>query len=160
MKFTDKERCCCFTGHRPEKMNMTESDAKRRIRSVLARTVAAGFNTYITGMAEGFDVWAAECVIEMKRENPDVFLVCAVPHTGFESRRSMREKERYRKIIMAADEVESVCGHYFVGCYQIRNEWMVDRSSLVIAAYSGLPSGTKNTVNYAERNGVRVINIL
>ena len=35
--------------------------------------------------------------------------------------------------------------------YQRRNEWMVDRSSLLIAAYTGASGGTRNTIEYAKR---------
>jgi predicted S18 family serine protease len=37
---------------------------------------------------------------------------------------------------------------------------MVDRANLVIAVFNGQKSGTKNTVDYAKRKGVKVINIL
>lgn len=37
---------------------------------------------------------------------------------------------------------------------------MVDRSNRVIAVFNGQKSGTKNTVDYAKRKGICVINIL
>ena len=37
---------------------------------------------------------------------------------------------------------------------------MVDRSNLVIAVFNGQKSGTKNTVDYAKRKGVNVVNLL
>ena len=37
---------------------------------------------------------------------------------------------------------------------------MVDRAARVIAAYNGGAGGTLNTINYAKRNNVEVINIL
>ena len=40
--------------------------------------------------------------------------------------------------------------------YQIRNEWMVDRSSLVIAVFNGELRGTKNTIDYAKAQVVQV----
>ena len=78
----------------------------------------------------------------------------------FESRRSMTEKMRFNKIIKKADLVKEINDHYFPGCYQVRNEWMVDRSNLVIAVFNGQKSGTKNTVDYAKRKGIRVMNVL
>ena len=44
--------------------------------------------------------------------------------------------------------------------YQRRNEFMVDHSNLVIAVWNGEKSGTKNTIDYAERKGVKVVNLL
>ena len=40
--------------------------------------------------------------------------------------------------------------------YQIRNEWMVDHSARVIAVYNDEPGGTRNTIQYAEIQGVNV----
>ena len=37
---------------------------------------------------------------------------------------------------------------------------MVDHSSLVIAVWNGLLSGTKNTIDYAKRKNVETINLL
>lgn len=36
---------------------------------------------------------------------------------------------------------------------------MVSHSGLVIAAYTGEPGGTRNTILYAKRQGVQVYNI-
>ena len=37
---------------------------------------------------------------------------------------------------------------------------LVDRSSLVIAVWNGQPSETKNTIDYADRKDVKVVNVL
>ncbi len=72
----------------------------------------------------------------------------------------MAEKMIIKKIIKKADFVKEISDDYFTGCYQVRNEWMVDRSNLVIAAFNHQKSGTKNTVDYAGRKGIKVINVL
>lgn len=41
--------------------------------------------------------------------------------------------------------------------YQIRNEWMVDHSARLIAAFNGESGGTKNTIDYATRKGVETV---
>ena len=74
--------------------------------------------------------------------------------------RGIHEEEKYRNIIKNADYVKTISNHYFKACYQIRNEFMVDRSNRVIAVYNGMPSGTKNTVDYAKKIGIEVINVL
>ena len=43
------------------------------------------------------------------------------------------------------------------GTYQRRNEWMVDHSSRVIAVFNGEPSGTKNTIDYAEKSACNIM---
>lgn len=151
---------CCFTGHRPNKLDYSESGMKSLLKKAVDNAISDGYVTFITGMAEGVDIWAAEIVLKKKKDNKDLHLICAIPHSGFENRRSEYEKERYRCIIQNADYKTIVSDHYFRACYQKRNEFMVDYSSLVIAAWNGQPSRTKNTVDYALKRGVRIINIL
>ena len=151
---------CCFTGHRPDKMELGEKEIKPLLEKAIDEAIADGYVTFITGMAPGTDIWAAEIVLEKMKSNKDLHLVCALPHPNFESRRSISEKMRFNKIIKNADIVKGINDHYFTGCYQVRNEWMVDKSNLVIAVFNGQKSGTKNTVDYAKRKGVKVINIL
>jgi len=153
-------RRCCFTGHRPDKMELGEKEIKPLLEKAIDNAIAEGYVTFITGMAMGTDIWAAEIVLERKKKKNDMHLICALPHPNFESRRSMTEKMRFNNIIKNADLVKEINDHYFNGCYQARNEWMVDRSNLVITVFNGQKSGTKNTVDYAKRKSVKVINIL
>ena len=151
---------CCFTGHRPEKLSLSEAEVKPLLEKAIDTAIENGFTTFITGMAPGVDIWAAEIVLEKKKHNTALHLICAVPHPGFENKRGEYEKERYMHIIQNADYTTTISDHYFRACYQRRNEFMVDRSNLVIAVWNGMPSGTKNTIDYANRKCVRVVNVL
>ena len=46
---------CCFTGHRPEKLSVSEEDLKRELKKEIRLAIADGFNVFITGMAPGVD---------------------------------------------------------------------------------------------------------
>lgn len=155
-----KMHCCCFTGHRPVKMTMGERDIKPKLEKAIDEAIQDGYMTFITGMAMGTDVWAAEIVLEKKKFNKDIHLICALPHPGFEKRRDKTEKERFTIIIDEADCVKLINEHYFSGCYQVRNEWMVDNSARVIAVYDGQSGGTRNTIRYCEKMNVEVVNVL
>jgi len=155
-----KQHRCCFTGHRPEKLSLSEKEIKLLLERAIDKAIADGFVTFISGMARGTDMWAAEIVLMRKKGNTDIHLICASPFEGFEERWSNKEQEKYRDIIGQADLVKYICKQYSRDCFQIRNEWMVDKSSRVIAVYNGEPSGTGNTVKYALKNGVEVENVL
>ncbi len=154
-----KKHRCCFTGHRPHKLGVSEEKAKNLLWQAIKQAIADGYVTFISGMAQGIDIWAAEIVIEERKTNSDIHLICAVPHPNFESRRTENEKKLYNQILKQADFIKIVSEHYFGGCYQVRNEYMVDRSNRVIAAYTGEKGGTKNTIDYARKKCVEVINI-
>ena len=147
---------CCFTGHRPQKLRRPEQEIKKDLESAISEAIASGHTTFITGMAYGVDIWAGEIVVRFREKNPALHLIAAVPFEGFESRWTEDWKQRYRGLLGQADLVRYICPRYNAGAYQRRNEWMVDHAALVIAVYNGEPSGTKNTIDYAERCGVPV----
>lgn len=145
---------CCFTGHRPEKLERTEVEIKAELQKEIHQAIADGFTVFISGMARGVDIWAAEIVLSLRDAGQPVRLICASPYEGFEKSWSDQWKERYMAILNDADLVRFICPGYSRACFQIRNEWMVDHSSRVIAVFNGQPSGTKNTIDYARRQGV------
>ena len=152
---------CCFTGHRPEKLSLSESEVKATLEKEIRLAITDGINVFITGMAPGVDIWAAEVVLNLREtEDLSLKLIAASPHPNFENRWSLEWQKRYAAIMARADFIKEVCSHYSRGCYQIRNEWMVDHSARVIAVWNGSPSGTRNTVMYAKQKGVPVINVL
>lgn len=148
---------CCFTGHRPERLGMPEIEVISGLKKEIRQAIADGFQTFISGMARGVDLWAAEIVLALRDEGAAIRLICASPYKGFESRWSWEWRERYRKVMEQADLVRFICPGYSRDCFQRRNEWMVDHSARVIAVYNGGPGGTRNTVEYAKGRGVRVV---
>ena len=151
---------CCFTGHRPENLKQSEQSLRSMLEEEIMQAINDGFTVFISGMARGIDIWAAEIVLELKREGRPLRLICALPYDGFGDRWSIQWREKYHRILNEADLVRVICKGYHKGCFQIRNEWMVNHSARVIALYTGEPGGTRNTVNYAEKCGVEVRNAI
>ena len=147
---------CCFTEHRPEKLIRSEKEIKAALREEINLAIQDGLTVFITGMARGVDLWAAEIVLDLRKRNQAIKLICAIPHEGFEARWSAEWKHLYRYIQDNADLVRVIGKGYYSGVYQIRNEWMVNHSARLIAVFNGQPSGTKNTIDYAECRGVPV----
>lgn len=149
----------CFTGHRPEKLTRHEKSITKDLEIEIRQAVADGLNVFITGMARGVDIWAAQIVLMLRDEGFDVKLMCACPYDGFECGWSQEWRKQYRMILTEADFVKYICGSYSRACFQIRNEWMVNHSAKVIAVFNGEKSGTKNTIDYAVKIGVPVVRI-
>lgn len=152
--------CACFTGHRPYKLHQPEAVVIASLEAKIREAIDDGFDTFICGMAWGVDIWAAEIVLRLKAEGSPIRLIAAVPYYGFERSWNHDWKLRYHHALAGADEVNYICDHYHRGCFQIRNEWMVDRSARLIAAYTGEKGGTKNTVDHAARKGVQTVFVL
>lgn len=147
---------CCFTGHRPEKMFRAECDIKKDLEREIKQSIDSGFKVFISGMARGTDLWAAEIVLKQKRNNQDIKLICAIPYIGFEKSWSIKTQTQYHHILDHADFIKVLDQSYSLRVFQIRNEWMVNYSSKVIAVFNGKAGGTKNTIDYAARLGIPI----
>lgn len=152
---------CCFTGHRPDKLNISKETAVIKLRMAVYSAFQNGYTTFITGMAPGIDVWAAEVVYELKRTHPSVKLIAAVPYPKFGKTRDYRVNLEYKRVLEKADYIKTISNYYYDGVFQKRNEWMVDHSNMVIAVCHKkdgeiIQSGTKNTVDYALKENIEV----
>lgn len=152
-----KNQTVCFTGHRPEKLRRSESEIKSDLHEAVLQAIRCGKNIFVSGMARGVDIWAAEFVLELKEKGTPIKLVCACPYNGFELNWAQDWKTRYRRVLSKADYVCFLHKKYNPACFQFRNEWMVDRSAEVIAVFNGKKSGTKNTIDYAKKVDIPIV---
>lgn len=74
----------CFTGHRPEKLQQMEKEICKGLEQEIRKAIDSGIYVFITGMARGVDIWAAEIVLRLRNEGQNVKLICASPYEGFE----------------------------------------------------------------------------
>lgn len=146
----------CFTGHRTHKLRRPEQEIKKDLEAAIRKAAEGGYTTFITGMAYGVDLWAGEIVVRLRGANNALHLIAAIPFPGFEARWPVAWKKEYNDLLERANLVRYISKGYYSGAYQKRNEWMVDHAALVIGVFNGEPSGTKNTIDYAERVWVPV----
>lgn len=133
-----------FTGHRTYR---DEADAL--LRDTVRQLYARGMRTFLSGMALGFDLAAAEAVLACRAECAELRLVAVVPFEGQELRYPETERQRFRRIVAAADEAVTLARGYHRGCYAVRNNYLVDRAALLVAWYDGSEGGTRYTVRRA-----------
>lgn len=155
----------CFTGHRSQKLpwRFNEDDErckdmKARLRAEIEKAIQRGYRTFLCGMALGFDMMCAEAVLDLKREYPDIRLIGAIPCQDQDSRWFEKDRVRYRKLVKKLDGVRCIYDSY-IGpeCMLERNRYMVNRSSLMIALFNGLPGGTKSTIEFAKKQGLEIV---
>lgn len=161
-----KQHTCCFSGYKPHKFAFgydEESEGcillKLKMLAQIQEMRKKGVTTFLTGMAMGVDIWAAELILELKAEMPqeNIRLIAVVPHVGQANRWSMEYRERYFNILAEVDDVVLISSHYTKSCVFERNRYMVDNSAHLIAVHSGEPEGTQYTVDYAIRKGLDIV---
>jgi len=160
----DWQKTVAFTGHRPQSLPWGRNEKsprcaefKKILTAEIEKAIAEGYTAFITGMAMGYDLIAGRIVLDLKEVYPHITLECAIP---FEEQAALwpeEEQEKYRYILSRCDHTNIICRRETKGAYGRRNRYMVGKAGLVIAGWSGAPSGTGSTVRYARRKNRRLI---
>ena len=155
---------CCVTGNRPQKFPWSYGEGKAHEKYLVEMTrqieklIESGYTYFISGGAIGVDMDFAESVLQAKKHHMDIVLEITVPCRNQDLKWGKPDKKRYEKILKRADIVNILSESYISFCMQKRNEYMVDKSDLVIAFWNGEESGgTWNTINYAKRKSKQLL---
>lgn len=144
---------CTFTGHR----QLNDLDYALMDRVIL-NLVKNGCNRFFCGMAKGFDLAAAESLIEIKRDYPAEIVAC-IPCERQSDGYTAADRARYYRILKNCSEIIVLSDNYYNGCMQVRDRFMVDNSDVVLCYLRKKSGGTYYTVNYASKLGKKIIEI-
>jgi len=161
-----KQKSCSFTGHRVGKLPWREDEAdprcldlKGRISDAVSSVYGSGITHFICGMATGCDMYFCEAVFEFRESRPDITIEAAIPCEGQSKSWSAENRRRYERLVSECDYQTIIQKSYTPDCMLRRNRYMVDSSSVLIAAWSGRQGGTMSTILYAIRNGLEIIEL-
>lgn len=153
-----KNQTCCFTGHRKIPLDQLES-VTQRLRDAVIASIKDGYLYFGAGGALGFDTLAAQTVLNLKEDYPQIKLILVLPCKTQARGWKQEVIEEYNRILKAADKVVYTSQDYYSGCMHKRNRHLVDNSSLCICYLNSNTGGTAYTVDYAKSVGCRVSNI-
>lgn len=113
-------RTCAFTGHRPQNLpfRFNESDKrcialKKQLRKLIVQLIEQHNVThFISGMAIGVDMYAAEIVLDLNAEYPHITLEAAIPCETQTAKWSGPLRDRYFKIVEQCDKKTMLQNQY------------------------------------------------
>ncbi len=153
------EETMAFTGHRLIEPGRVE-EIKAQLRIKIKALYAKGIRIYLSGMALGFDMLAAEVVLSLKAELPSLKLVAIIPFRNQCNRWNYMSRARYCDILVAADDAIVLSDGFYKGCCLKRNDFMIDHSCGLIAFYDGgYKGGTFYTCKKARAKEKEIINL-
>ena len=144
---TQAVKTCAFTGHRSLGADFSKSALKKQVKELIKR----GVDTFLCGMAVGFDLLAAETVLALKKKYPSIKLIACIPCYEQERFFSEEDKKRYAVLVKNADEKTVLAQRYFNGCMQKRDMYMADRADIMLAYCKKETGGAAFTVRYFLR---------
>ena len=155
----DKLMVACFSGHRNLPQDCTELQAN--LEKAIVELIECGVVFFGSGGAVGFDLLAATAVLKLKEDYPHIRLVMVLPCPP--EQQSLKwndeQKKRYYEILDQADKVRILSPQYTDKCMHDRNRHMVDNSAYLICYLREQRGGTFYTVNYAERQGLKIFRL-
>lgn len=163
-----KERkVAAFTGHRKKRMLRGDTDnlnligqIREEVADMVMYLYGQGLREFYSGFAEGFDMTAAEVVLQLREQYGDIALIAAIPFREQPVWFDPQDQLLYRELLEQEDRVVMLSEKYYRGCYMRRDEYMVSRASLVIAYWGNVrEGGTYHTVRKAVERRRTVINL-
>ena len=154
MSCYDTNITACFTGHRTY-----NSSRNHELEIAIRELYSDGYRNFLCGMAIGFDIEAAEMTLSLSKELHGLRVVAVVPFEGMQNRFPTEWRQRYNTIIAAADDVVTLAPKYSSEVYAVRNNYLTDHSTAVIAYFTGEKGGTAYTINRALKSLLQIINL-
>ena len=153
-----KLNTCCFTGHRQLPRYKTE-EIIVRLDFEIEKLINQGVTEFISGGALGFDQIAASLIVAKKELGANIRLAFALPCRNQDEKWTSDQRRLYHSLLSEADDVRYISEKFSADCMRKRNFYMVDNARYCICALLHETSGTAQTVRYAQRKGLKVINV-
>lgn len=149
---------CSFTGHR-QIYTVHSAELPALLSETVDTLITSGVTRFCSGGAMGFDLLAAELVLEKKKSGTDISLSMILPCRSQADRWPAATRRRYNNVIEQADEVIYIADKYDQFCMHLRNRRLVDEADILLCYLVREASGTAFTRNYAIDRDKKIINL-
>jgi len=113
----DAKTSVCFSGHRRVAFDMDAPHFQRILTEAVEDAINMGYENFYTGMAQGFDIVAAEVVLRARYNHANAIkLHCIIPYRGQENRWSEKWLKCHDNVLKAADSIVCLNPVYTTGC--------------------------------------------
>ena len=167
IKKPNTKPACCFAGPHHQSLHIgfdEENDSCLRLKKVLkAQSVylikTLGVAHFISGVDLGVGQFAAEIVLDLKRDYPEITLECVIPYEDQAAKWTIAQRDRYFSIMERCDKETLLQRHYTKDCMKKRKEYMVKQSNYVLAVCNSKLGGAGNILSFAHTLGKTVVQI-
>lgn len=148
-----KGKNCCITG--PERLpdGIGEKCVREKLETEIRRMVTyEGITCFYIGMCPGICQWAAEMVLQMKKECPSVKLRCVLSCETLADDWTEPQRDRFYTVMEHCDEELMLQGAYTSDCEKTCAKFLVKHCESLLAFWDGVEiSSTGMALLYARR---------
>ena len=132
---------------------------RQALRRKILQLAADGFTRFASGGAAGFDLLAAELILELRQQVPELELHMILPCKGQDRTYSVGDRVRYRRVLESADSVRYTADQYYDGCMLTRDRVMAAAADACICYLTHSRGGTAYTVRHVLMRDVPLYNL-
>jgi uncharacterized phage-like protein YoqJ len=159
-----KEKVCCIAGPEQLPVGIDEEWVKQRLEAEIRRMVTyEGVTCFYIGMRPCICQWAAEIVLQLKKEYPSVKLKCVLSCETLANDWTELQRDLFYAVMEHCDEELLLQGEYTSDCEKACAKFLVKRCTSVLAVWDGVEIGNTGMILlYARREGreIRLIKLL
>lgn len=154
-------RTCCFIGHPPQELNFKFDEThwdcihlkELLVSQIYTLITSYQIQTFYSGMDLGCDQFAAEAVLSLKHEFPQIRLECILPCETQHVKWNELQRDRFFYILEHCDTESMLQYAYTPDCIEKRNVYMIDHSDIVLAVWNSQPGEISRAISYAYETG-------
>ncbi|MTH52117.1 DUF1273 family protein [Bacillus mangrovi] len=147
------------TGYKPHELGIFSKNhpgvhyIKKLLERELKVLIDEGLEWVIVSGQQGVEMWAAETVLELKEEYPDLKLAVLTPFFHQEEKWKDAAKEQYEMIMMEADFAESISKRPYESPKQfsMKNQFIIRKTDGMIMIYDEEKPGSPKFMLEAAR---------
>ena len=159
-----QEKTCCITGPFPENLpfGYDENDQrcinlKSAIRSAIEDQIRDNHITrFITTVNIGVEMLAAEEVLRLKKNNPQIKLTSVLPFEGQANDWPEPLRDRYFTIHERSDDVRTIQLRFDDTCAYNTRDYLIDRADVLLAFWNGQPGEIESIVHLVKQKAEQV----
>lgn len=140
-----KSKSCCGFGHREVFENITE-----RINSAVREAAEQGCEIFYTGAMGQFDELFSASVRIMKKEYPNIKLICVNPYMTMDINKIGNHLYTLYDDVIIPTELADI---HYKSIITKRNQWMIQNSNIVICYTRRNFGGAYAAMKYAKKIG-------
>lgn len=157
------DRCCALAGYTPDRYpgsfasrTAAGENLENRLFAVLHTLLERGVTDFYTALQPGFDILAAECVLELAASGRPAALHCILPSEEQANDWPEDWRGRYFEVLERCE------ASTYIGLHEDRlglrraYRQLLDRCNYLVTDYSGLLDELAFAVEYAEARGIEV----
>lgn len=136
-----KSRTCCVTGPCAERLpsGIGEHAIKQKLEAEIRTLITyEGITSFCIGMEPGVCQWAAEVVLQIKKEFPRLKLNCLLSCETLADDWTEPQRDRFYSVMEHCDEEWMLQGAYTPDCERKCARYIVRYSDMVLAVWDGV----------------------